>query len=259
MHRSPTDGRRIARHEVRDITVDPKNLSKDTLPFIDPHDRRRVLDIYFNLRTAPYLIRDWIIRGIDDQRDVKCLVPIEKSIRYVARTHGGNSTVHGSCIAIYDSILHMPINQSLPLGARFSISIPTNEEDYAITVNSDKLIPVERLSDNLLPFNRRNYLLHIKPGESLTAQFCVGTAPNFSILERTHWKPLEPHGLRLGTQLNRDPIQLLQLIVGQLRTLMNANENNLFVKKVTESGLASELEAIRGETLALFDEIERLK
>jgi hypothetical protein len=244
---------------VKDISFNPKDLAEETRHFLDPADKRLELTIIFNSHQFLSFLRNWIIIGIDDQTEVRCLIPIEETIRYSARTHGGASTVHGSNLSIYDAFQHLPIDQRLELDTRFSISVPIVEPPYAKAIFSDKIIPVDKIPGKILPFNRRNYLLCIEPGESLSMQLRVGYAPNFSTRERTHWWPIGENGLGIGTQLGRDPIAYLQLIVQQLIRRIDQPENNRLDYLLKRAGLIDQRDKITSYILAAGQEILSLR
>lgn len=240
---------------IADISFDPKKLSKKTLPFLDPADKRLQLEIRFKDSPYRFFWVNWLIMGIDDQYDVKCLIPIEETIRYTAGTHGGSSTVHGSCLAIYDAIQLLPVDQRLDVDTEFSLTVPLVEAPYAKAIFSESITPITKIPSKLIPFNRRNLLLFAEPGESLSMHLRVGYTPNFSIRERTHWWPLEGEGLAVGTQLGRDPIAYLQTIVKQLMKRIGETENNRFDYMLRRAGSDDKEKEIREYVIAASQEI----
>lgn len=281
-----SDGKRskakVRVSEVRDVTSDGEKLSAEARRFIDPADRRLEIDII--LAPHPYadFFRAWLIMGIDDQRDVKCLLPIESKIRYTARTHGGASLVHGSCLSIYDAIQLLPIDQRLETGTRFSIDVPMVEPPYARAIFSDSITPIDRLPatfeagkpataaakrPSAIPFNRRNLLLCVEPGETLSMQLRVGYAPSFSIRERTYWWLISGEragasaeiGLTVGTQLGRDPIAYLHTIISQLNSRIGETENNRFDFMLRRAGFsADQRESVLAYVTGVSDELMAL-
>ncbi|MFA5091404.1 MAG: hypothetical protein WC483_02125 [Candidatus Paceibacterota bacterium] len=230
----------IASLKTREVALDVGKLSKETLRYLDLADKRLEAEVVFN--PSPYLsfLVSWYAMGIDSQFDVKCLIPIEGG-RYIATTHGGASQVHGDNPAIYDAIQLLPINQALEIGTTFSLSVPHNKEPYALTVFSSALTTHDKLPKGILPFNRRNLLLHIKPEESLEMKFRVGEDKVFSVRERTYWWPLPgSNGFVVGTQLGRSPIEYLQAITRQLFFRIEEPTNNRLDFMMKASGITIE-------------------
>lgn len=272
---SGASGKFISSIVTRDITVNPKLLSEETRHYIDPLDKRTEMEMRFNPHPfLDFFIRGWLPMGIDDQYEVKCLIPIEDTIRYHAIMHGGSSVVHGSNLSIYDALQLLPINQELDLNTKFSITVPIVEPPYARAIFSDSIVPIDpraigtRIGKGMIPFNRRNFLLCIEPGESLSMQLRVGYLSNFSIRERTHWWPLKGtpkngvivgDGIAVGTQLGRHPVTYIQTIVTQLLKRLDATENNRFVYMLQRSGLLDYMVPMKDYVVAVSAEILALK
>lgn len=258
-------GKIISSLKTKTLPMQTDALSKDTLHFLDPADKRMEAELIFN--PSPYLsfLVNWYIMGVDDQRDVKCLIPIEGS-QYIATTHGGASRVHGDNPAIYDAIQQLPINQSLEIGTTFAISVPPNKERYAITVFSSSITPIGKIPRGLLPFNRRNLILHIKPEESLEMKFRVGYDHTFSVRERTYWWPIIQRsegtliGVVVGTQLGRSPIDYLKTITRQLFARVDESVNNRLDEMLRMYGiLPHEKPAVAAYLRAAGEEILAMK
>ena len=163
----------IEKISVRDISINSSNLqSEDAKRFVDPSDVR--LEARIVVKTAKYsnFLVGWLIHGLTDQKNVKHLLADESNFRYLSYTQGDSIATHGHCSAMYDGLIHLPINQDLELGTVFSLAVNNIEgktirdgKQYAITILSDKLLPTEPLPKGVIPFNRRAFLLHVYPGE----------------------------------------------------------------------------------------------
>jgi len=219
------------------IDLDMNALAEITRHFVDPADTRMWTEITFKPNVYLEFLKAWLAMGINDQYDVRCLIPVAETIRAHARTHGGASTVHAHDLSIYTAIQLLPICQDIPLNTQFSISLPMVEGDESRMVLSESIVPVKPLS--VIPFNRRVALTELYPGESLSMLLNVGCAPNFSLRERTHWKPL-PNGIGFGTQLGRKPMDYFKIIIQQLNQRLEQTENSRFDYMLNRSGLASE-------------------
>lgn len=258
---------------IRDVTYDPTKLSAETRRFMDPLDRRTELKIIFADHPFATFFRAWLIMGIDDEYQSKCLFPIEELTQYTAVTHGGHSTVHGSNLSIYTTIQNMAIDQDLPIGAQFSLTVPMVEGTTAVALFADNLVPVTPLpppfdwykprpigaaaappsktKTGRIPFNRRNFIMCINPNESLSMKFRVGYDRAFSVRGRSHWYLEPPRGIIVCTQLGRHPVDYLKVIIGQLRTRLIATENNRFDYMLLKSGLNGK----REEIVAYFEKM----
>lgn len=248
----------ITSFEIEEKKIDMSSLGEDTRRFLDPADKRFEASIVFADHPYVQFFRDWLIMGIDSQTNVKCLIPIEETIHYTAKTHGGSFTVHGSNLSVYDAMQLLPIDQRLELDTRFSITVPLVELPYAKAIFSDSIVPLDKVPKGILPFNRRNYLLCVEPGESLSMHLRVGYVSNFSILERAYWWLAKDTGLVIGTQLSRSPIAYLKTIASQLIGHMEQAENNRFDYKLTKAGLIGEKERIAKYVLDVTHEIQSL-
>jgi hypothetical protein len=245
-------------YQIEKTDLDLKKISSETRRYIDPADKRLLMKMQFKESPYAHFFRAWLIMGIDDQKNVKCLVPIEETIRYSAQTHGGTSLVHGSNFSIYDSLQLLPIDQRIEMETKFSISIPLVTTPYARVVFSEDIKPLDKWRYKFIPFNRRNYLLCIEPGESLSMQLQIGTVSNFSLRERTYWYLMGENGLAVETQLHRNPIDYLKVIMTQLDARLEETENNRFEKMLLKAGLGEKRDAVLAYFADMSSEIAAL-
>lgn len=251
--------RLIESTNVVETPIDMSALEEVVRHFLDPKDIRKELTLIFAENKHAEFFRGWLIMGIDDQYGVKCFIPIEETVQYTALTFGGRTKVHGSNIAVYDAICKMPIDQRVPINTRYSLTIPMvewseSEEAMARTIFADSIVHVDK-TEYPYPFNRRNFLLCVLPGESLSMQLKVGIDQTFSIRERTHWYLSQPRGIVIGTQLNRDPIDYLKTIVRQLVERIGMIANSRFDEMLVLAGIYDKKEEIRAYFDAMHAEI----
>jgi len=200
--------------QSRDVTPSCANVSAETKKYIDRADTWTEFTMRFAKHEYMHFLRNTIIMAIDSQKDVKCLVPVKESINYIARAFSGTVMVHGHDLAIYDAIQLMPINQELPIGMTFELSIPEVKTPEALIVYSSMLKPSKKIS--IKPFNSMWPLMFMRQSESLSANFRVAVANNFSIRERMAWWLDGDDGLTVMLQLGRNPIAYLKTILSQL-------------------------------------------
>lgn len=269
---------------IVDDMVDTKNLHEYSRRLVDPADIRRRMTLRFAPHEHLPFMRNMLIMGIDDQMDVKCLIPLDDGSEYTQRTYGGGTVVHGSDLSIYTGIHLLPIDQRLEEGTTFELIVPYVEHELmarAIFSESIKSLSGASRSEGakrpedgvastatapekkqatgtILPFNRRFLIFMALPNESLKMQFRVGKADNYSIRERTYWWLDGPDGLVVGTQLDRDPIEYIKLIVRQIMARMAAIENNRFDFMLTRAGLIGQKQAIAAYIDAVFGDIMAL-
>jgi hypothetical protein len=210
----------------------------------------------------------WLIFGLTDQQDMKCLLPA--NIQYLSHSIGKDPPVHGHCLSIRDGIITFPINQKLEMGTKFRLSIQNSEPIKlesgnippmrAMRILSNQLKPVSPLPKGLKPFSNRTYLLHVLPGETLEATYVVGTTNQFSLREMTYFERPARNVLIFGTMLGRDPADLLRTVASQLEKRMKENINNIYLKRLLESGYKDGADQAHIGALLdrLFDEIRNL-
>lgn len=226
----------VASTSVKNITRDPSRLSESAKRFHDPGDIRQEGTVTFKAGEFTNFIIGRIIAGLTSQPGVKHLMPIEEGFKYLATVGDPRAEVRGHCQSIDDGIIHLPINQSLEIGTIFSLSVSNLNGTKAITVLSDKLTPITGIPPNLLPFNRRIYLLHVLPNEILDAKFHVTTTSNFSVMEMTHFSRPEDNVLIFGTQLNTHPNDIMKRVAVGIRSTVEDKVNNKFDAAIRASG-----------------------
>jgi len=247
---------------IIDVTLNPDRLkSRKARLFVDPADKR--YKMYFKIEHHRYsdFALGWLIRGLEGQEKVKCLIDVG-DIVHERRRLVGRPEVHGSIKSVRNGLVQLPINQSLPLGTRFKISVSNKVE---ITQGKIKQPTVKTLLTGIhlkpqqpidvIPFNRRTYIGELLPNEVLEARYQVGYNERYSLKEITDFER-DGDLVGFGTQLDTHPIDLLSRVIAQLREKMDRKSKGEYRERILQSGFSlDEIPRITNYINMFFDKL----
>lgn len=207
-----------------DVIYNIKNLSKESLKYIDPEDHRRNMVIKFKDLSA-YQVNK--ILRMCYKIPLKILEPVDvKIIRLVISPESTDkyNVIADGDLLIRHKICQIPINQNIPEETQFMFNsdklIKNNNETQKNSVEQLKIVDVVLNEDleppsslQIIPYNRKAQLTSLKSKTQLVGKAVVKkiypSENNYSMNRINRFERQGDNIILIETRLNDSPVKLL--------------------------------------------------